>query len=416
MHPFSRHKDWISAQEICRTLEAAGFQAVLAGGCVRDLILGRAPKDFDIASNALPEEVEALFEKTLDVGKSFGVIRVILHASTLEVTTFRKDGPYLDGRRPETVQYADMKEDALRRDFTMNALFYQITEERIIDFVEGVIDIRNKVIRTVGDPNLRFEEDKLRPLRGIRFYSELGFDFEAKTAEAIKAFSGQIHLVSKERIFDELKKILSSSGRLRGLRRLKEDLYLSKILPLGDWPEDKWALSCEIIQRLDPGLEIEAYWSALFLPRFLAGNQDWENFEEQLMALKFSRASTQRIHMILYGLNKVRDSKLRLGARLKILSGPEGHLVLALWTALTEARGELQDQLLDLTKAYKKICGLSLQPAKVFLTGQDLIQAGLPQGPELGQLLLEIELLQLEGKILNRDQAVEWLIREKGHR
>lgn len=217
MKIFASHPDYTFVLELCRTLKARGFMAWLAGGCVRDGLMGVLPNDFDIATDATPEEVEVIFPKTVSVGKIFGVIRVLGPSEKgiecdIEVASFRKDGLYVDGRRPENVEKATPEEDALRRDFTVNALFWDPFEEKVYDFVDGVSDLRKKVLRAVGDPRARFKEDRLRMLRAVRFLMQLGFSLDVQTEEALLAEGEKTSELSGERMLQELSKMLKTSG------------------------------------------------------------------------------------------------------------------------------------------------------------------------------------------------------------
>jgi len=205
----------LSALSIVRTLRDHGFEAYLCGGCVRDMILGREPADFDVATNAVPDQVEALFDKTLAVGKSFGVVIVVINGYEIEVATFRKDSAESDGRRPDSVTFSSKEEDALRRDFTINGMFYDPLTDRILDFVGGQEDLKKGIIRFIGDPNQRIEEDKLRLMRAIRFASRFEFSIDPESWEAIKRHVQEIRVVSEERVADELLKRHRSPVQLR---------------------------------------------------------------------------------------------------------------------------------------------------------------------------------------------------------
>lgn len=216
---------------ICDTLAQAGFRALFAGGCVRDMILDVPPRDFDIATDALPEDVARLFAKTVPVGIAFGVQRVILPQGEFEVTTFRKDGPYLDGRHPSSVTFLDEREDARRRDFTINAMFYDPRKDELIDYVGGQRDLTARIIRTVGPPRERFSEDYLRLLRAIRFAARLNYAIEPDTHEAIRELAPHIHVTSAERVRDELLKILTEGGARRAFELMDETGILTQVLP-----------------------------------------------------------------------------------------------------------------------------------------------------------------------------------------
>ena len=197
------------AADIVRRLQEAGFAAFWVGGCVRDFLLGRKPQDFDIATNARPEQVEKLFKKTIPVGRKFGVVIVVENKLQFQVATFRAEADYRDGRRPEKVVFASAEADALRRDFTVNGLFFDPVSGKIHDWVGGEKDLRAKIIRTVGAPEERFGEDHLRMLRAVRFAAQLGFEIEPETFAAVKSLAPKIKLISAERVRDELLKLFA---------------------------------------------------------------------------------------------------------------------------------------------------------------------------------------------------------------
>jgi len=216
---------------IVRSLRGAGFESYWVGGCVRDIEMGRTPHDYDIVTNARPEQVTALFSEALQVGARFGVVVVPADGRRYEVATFRTEGPYLDGRRPSLVTFVDAASDVRRRDFTINGLLYDPLEGRTHDFVGGRADIAARVVRTIGNPEERFAEDRLRMLRAVRLAAELGFEIEPETFRAIGANAPMITSVSAERIRDELMRLLVSPGRGEGLRRLEASGLLAAILP-----------------------------------------------------------------------------------------------------------------------------------------------------------------------------------------
>ena len=220
-----------AAHSIICTLQEHGFKAYLCGGCVRDKLLGLAPKDYDIVTNAEPEAIRKVFRRTLAVGVQFGVVRVKQTEYFFEVATFRKDGKYIDGRRPQSVQFCDEIEDARRRDFTINGLFYDVKTENIVDYVEGQKDLKRKVIQTIGNPEERFGEDYLRMMRAIRFACQLNFEMENATWETLKKKASCIISVSKERIRDELLSMLTGTNPTRAVTLLRESGLLAVILP-----------------------------------------------------------------------------------------------------------------------------------------------------------------------------------------
>jgi len=209
-------------KKIISVLEKNSFEAVVVGGAVRDHLMGKIPQDFDIATNARPEVVEKLFSHTIGIGKQFGVILVVMGGEQFEVATYRKDIGYSDGRRPDKVEFADARADVLRRDFTINGLFWHPVTNEIVDYIDGQKDIKRKIIRSIGDPDLRFDEDKLRVLRAIRFAANLDFEIEKYTFEAIKSRKYLLDTVSNERIRVEYEKILTGSNPFKGISLIKE--------------------------------------------------------------------------------------------------------------------------------------------------------------------------------------------------
>src|SRR6266478_3257080 len=220
-----------AAINIVKRLREAGHVAYFNGGCVRDMVRGVEPHDIDIATSATPEQVQALFTKTVPVGAAFGVVLVLEGEHQFEVATFRSDDAYVDGRRPSAVHFGSPEEDARRRDFTINGLFYDPIADQIIDFVGGRADIERKLVRTIGDPHQRFTEDKLRLLRCVRFAANLGYEIEPATFDAVKEMAAEIQVVSAERIRDELVKILTRPNAGRGLELLDASGLLPEILP-----------------------------------------------------------------------------------------------------------------------------------------------------------------------------------------
>ncbi|MED5381513.1 MAG: HD domain-containing protein, partial [Verrucomicrobiota bacterium] len=216
---------------LAKRLAGAGFQAYWVGGCVRDARLGQAPHDYDIATDARPDEIEGLFRKTIPVGKQFGVIMVLEAGHEYQVATFRAEAGYTDGRRPGSVRFTDSREDALRRDFTINGLFYDPLADELHDWVGGQADLEAKRIRTIGDPAQRFGEDRLRLLRAVRFAAQLDFAIEPGTFAAVQQHAAAIRDVSAERIRDELLKLFRPPHAARGLDLLRASRLLPEVLP-----------------------------------------------------------------------------------------------------------------------------------------------------------------------------------------
>ena len=220
-----------TALNIAQRLKENGYKVYFVGGCVRDFLLNINPKDIDIATNARPDEIEAIFPFTISVGKQFGVIIVVIGKKQYEVATFRKDGEYVDGRHPLKVHFSSEKEDVLRRDFTINGLLYDPFADTIIDYVGGQEDLKNRIIRTIGKPEQRFTEDKLRMIRGVRFSVRFGFRIESNTLSAIKKMAKTLLECSAERIRDELTLILTGNNPQKGLELLDKTTLLKVILP-----------------------------------------------------------------------------------------------------------------------------------------------------------------------------------------
>src|SRR5262249_37339087 len=224
-----------SAIEIVKELRHHGHEAYLVGGCVRDMVMRIEPADYDIATSAHPETIMRIFPRTEGIGAQFGVVLVIHRGHPFEVATFRSDQAYVDGRRPTGVVFTDAQQDVLRRDFTINGLLYDPIDGHVIDYVGGQEDIQAKIVRAIGDPHARFEEDKLRILRAIRFGARLGYTMEEKTWAAVRAMAPKIHQVSQERIREEITRILTEGQAARGSRMLEESGLRAEILPELVW-------------------------------------------------------------------------------------------------------------------------------------------------------------------------------------
>jgi tRNA nucleotidyltransferase/poly(A) polymerase len=227
----SQHPHWPIVDNIAKQLISQGHRVVLAGGCVRDALLGVLAQDLDIATDATPEQVATYFEKVLHIGKSFGVCRIVEEGVSIEVATFREESDYRDGRHPEKIVYSTLEKDALRRDFTVNAMYYDFQSKELIDLVGGQKDIKARWLTTVGDPVQRFSEDHLRVLRGARFAAQLNFDLDPKTQKAMAQFAGDIHKISRERIHDEFEKAFKSYEPFRFFEILRQTGVLKELIP-----------------------------------------------------------------------------------------------------------------------------------------------------------------------------------------
>jgi len=419
-----------AAREICAVLRRAGHRALLAGGCVRDWLLGLTPKDYDIATSAPVSQVRDLFERTIDVGAAFGVLVVVTPEGTFEVATFRRDGPYLDGRHPSHVEFLDEREDALRRDFTVNALFLDPVDNTVLDYVGGRQDLEARVIRAVGDPRKRFAEDYLRMLRAVRFAARLDYRIDPATRKALCDMAPHILRTSAERIRDELVMILTEGGARRAFSLLDKTGLLEHILPEVSamkgvaqpkpfHPEgDVFTHTLLMLEQMDRASRTLAMGVLLHD----VGKPPTQTFEDRIRfnnhhklgarmsrricrGLRFSNDDIDRIawlveqHMRLMTLPDMRESKrirfvreagfgelLELG-RLDCLAS-HGDLSTIAWIC---------DYLAQLPPE-------AVRP-KLWLSGHDLIAMSYPEGPLIGKILTALEDAQLEGKLPDVESA-----------
>jgi poly(A) polymerase len=393
-----------AARFVVRLLKERGHAALYAGGCVRDRLLARPAHDIDVATSAIPREVCGIFHRTIRVGEQFGIVVVRYKGQQTEVATFRSDGEYVDGRHPREVIYTtDPAQDARRRDFTVNGLFFDPIEERLYDFVGGTDDLRRKLIRAIGEPGDRFDEDKLRILRAPRFAAQLGFEIEERTAEEARRRASQIATasVSQERIRAELEKILACPGRARGVALCSELEILPVVLPeaLADVPRTLRALAA-LPERAEPCLA----WATLL---HLGGPEAADQ------ALARLRAS-----------NKEREGAVDLLARLEVARTLSGRGVAEQKRTLREAHYEELAELLRVTslagdgdlesyrylrarrEAFARDPGPGGLSAKPLIGGKDLKAAGLLPGKLYGQILAAVEDAQLEGRVSSREEAL----------
>ncbi|UYL07955.1 CCA tRNA nucleotidyltransferase [Bdellovibrio sp. SKB1291214] len=380
------HPHWPAVEAIYHRLAGEGYKAFLAGGCVRDALLGFKANDLDIATDATPETIENLFEKTINVGKVFGVMRVLVGGADIEVATFRNDGNYQDGRRPDHVVFSTPEEDAERRDFTVNALFYDLENHRILDFVNGQVDLKKQILRTVGDPRKRFQEDHLRLLRGARFAAQLDFAVEPNTLAAMTEMASAVKTVSGERLRDEMGKLLKSKNVSLGLRVMQDTGLQSELFP---WraPDVSWTAY--------PGCEI---WQNLSL--FLRTAQKFD-LEKSIELLRLSTKEKRGIEDAWeLWQNPEEFFTQRLGLQIQLLQKPGKQWALE----VLMKEGRLEEQILSL---FIQRRDLGEELPKPILNGEDL--KGKLQGPAIGQCLQEAYFLQLEGTLKERKQALSWL-------
>jgi poly(A) polymerase len=425
-----------AATHVARQLMAQGKVAWLAGGCVRDGLMGRTPKDYDIATDARPEEVECIFPGSMTVGAHFGVVVVRRSGHQIEVATFRRDGTYTDGRHPESVTFSSAEEDAQRRDFTINGLFQDPISGEVVDYVGGRADIHRQLLRAIGQPRARFQEDHLRLLRAIRFATVLGFELEPETWQAVCELSPQITTVSAERVRDEFSKIMVHSERVRGFDLLVQSGLMAHILPEilvlqgceqppQFHPEgDVYVHTRLMLTKLQPESTLPVVLSVLLhdiakpatqtvddTGRIRFNGHDRlgaEMAEVILRRMKYPNHVIDSVveavdnHMVFKDVPKMRVSKLkRFMARPNFETEMELHRVDCLG-----CHGFLDNY--DFLRAKQaEFASEPLIPERI-LTGADLLDLGWPAGPTVGQILTEAQNLQLEGTLTTREQALTW--------
>ncbi|MBK8914568.1 MAG: CCA tRNA nucleotidyltransferase [Phycisphaerales bacterium] len=394
--------DAAPAVEIVGVLRAAGHQALLAGGCVRDLLRGMPPHDYDVATDALPARVVELFRATREVGASFGVVLVRRRDRWIEVATFRADGVYVDGRRPERVTFSDALHDAQRRDFTVNGMFLDPASGEIIDYVGGRADIRDGLIRAIGDPAARFAEDHLRLLRGVRFAARLGYRIEPGTAEAIRREAGSLSRVAAERIRDELERMFADHTRGRALFLLHELNLLARL----------WPGAAEVARHADPMIPLIArieddvsagfeLTMAILLSECAVGAQ-----EAAAKGLALSNRQAGAVAWLLQMRAALDDPAALSLAQLKRLVASEWFDALSAWSR--QRRAALPDAAARAKVLESRIAGL--HPDRIapppFVSGDDLLARGVVPGPLYKRVLSDLYERQLNETLRDRASAL----------
>ncbi len=388
-----------AAIKIVRRLQGAGFEALLAGGCVRDMLLRRRAQDYDVATNAQPKDIVSLFRRTLTVGAKFGVVIVLFESRQVEVATFRTETGYCDGRHPAKVKFSSAAEDAARRDFTVNGMFYDPVKKQLYDYVGGQKDLEKKLLRTIGRPDERFSEDYLRMLRAVRFCTVLGFAIERATFEAICKNSDKISRVSGERISIELEGILTHPSRTKGLALLIKSGLLKAIFP--SLTQQQTQAGLDTIKKLPKQADFALALACLF------ASCETEYALEQCQVLKLSRNQTRHIQFLLENRGRLLDEKLSLANLKRLLAAPFFYDLYKLHRALQKAGGESMTALNKIRSRIKALGGIELKP-KPLLNGYDLIKLGAVPGPALGRLAEELYTAQLEGNIHTTKDASQW--------
>jgi poly(A) polymerase len=428
------------ANSICEALRGHGHEALLVGGCVRDLLLGREASDYDVATDATPERVMALFPESIAVGAQFGVVAVPRDGSTVEVATFRCDVGYADGRHPDSVVYArTAKEDVERRDFTVNGLLMRHDTGEVLDFVGGQADLKNRVIRAIGEADRRFAEDKLRLMRAVRFAARFGFAMEAATLAAVRRHAVELTQVSAERLRDELTKLLAEGAARRGFELLEETGLLPVVLPeiaamkgVEQPPQyhpegDVWMHTRLMIEQLPRGTSPTLAWGVLLHdvgkpPTFKSARETGDRIrfdghvdvgvpmaEAICRRLRFSNEDSAQIlalvanHMRFKDVEQMKASTLKRFVRLPRF---EEHLELHRLDCLSSHRNLESYRFVE--RVLQETPPEEIRPRRL-LTGDDLEEMGYQPGPLFGQILRSVEDAQLEGELGSHKDAKEYV-------
>lgn len=427
------------AEQICATLRRTGYQAYLVGGCVRDLVLGREPIDYDVCTDARPERVQELFPHSVLVGAKFGVILVVEDGAEVEVATFRSDIGYSDGRHPDRVVYADSpKDDVCRRDFTINGLLMDPVTREVLDFVGGKADLQSGIVRAIGDPRARFSEDKLRMMRAVRFAARFGFQVEPVTLVAAQTLATQITQVSFERIREELTKLLIEGAARRGFELLDETGLLAVVLtdvarmkgveqPPQFHPEgDVWIHTRMMLEMLSPNCSTTLAWGVLlhdvgkpptFAPakgpgsriRFDGHVEVGARMAKSICrALRFSNQDAEQIEALVANHLRFKDVRQMRQATLKRfvrLPKFEEHLELHRLDCLSSHRNlEAYD---FVQRFLAETPPEQVRPPRL-VTGEDLKGMGMQPGPRFKEILNAVEEAQLDGQFSDRESALQF--------
>ncbi len=426
-----------AATEIAQRLLRAGHQAFFAGGCVRDFLLEKTPKDYDIATSARPEEVLAALPQAIAIGAHFGVMLVKHAGHAIEIATFRTDGSYRDSRRPESVEFSSPENDALRRDFTINGLFQNPLSGEILDYVGGLDDLREKTLRAIGEPEQRFSEDALRLMRAIRFSGKLNFRIEPKTWLAIRQSAPRLPQISCERIRDEFSQIITSPNRRRGIELLVESDLMTQFMPeflttIGceqppQWhPEgDVFIHTCIMLEMLDADAPLDLCLAVLLhdigkpacrtvdeTGRIRFNGHDAVGADmaaEILTRLKYPNAVIASVtemvarHMQFMNVQKMRTSRLK-----QFMARPRFTEEMELHRVDCGSSNGLTDNYEFILEKQLEFSAEPLIPPPL-VNGGDLISLGLRPGPAFKTLLDSVQIEQLEGRILERKTALDFL-------
>lgn len=424
--------------KLVKILQAEGYEAYWAGGCVRDMLLGKEAKDYDIVTNALPDDIEKIMSHTIPIGKQFGVILAVENGHHFEVATFRSDSGYQDGRRPMAVLFTNAEEDAKRRDFTINGIFYDPIFKKIYDYVGGRKDLKEKLVRFIGEPHERILEDHLRILRAIRIKNSLGFQYHPETYKAIVKHAQLSDKVSGERIREELNKILDGENIARAFEDLQETGVLKHILPEMEMTKgipqpieyhhegDVWDHSLRAVESLPKDASLPLKWATLLHDigkpetfalkeriRFDTHAEKGTEIALKIMKrLKFSANEIKRVQwLILHHMIMVPLKKMALGRRRHWFLHPYFHELMELFRA--DIAGTVPSEYglyNEIDTLYKTSMMEMPKPPKPLLTGNDVMkELKLKQGREVGKILEELREKQLAKELTTKKSALQWL-------
>ncbi len=385
---------------VIRDLRRAGFEALLAGGCVRDMLLGKIPKDYDVATNAQPEQVTALFDRTITVGAQFGVVVVLLGGRQIEVAAYRSDTDYPDGRRPQSVVFTNARRDALRRDFTINGMFLDPLENKVIDYVGGQRDLKQQIIRAIGNPEHRFAEDHLRMMRAIRFACRFQFAIDPPTWRALCKHAPKIQRISAERISAELEMIVTDPNRDQGLQLVRDSGLAHWILP--EINETQIALAHQVVAQLPRKCSFVLALSALLV----------DCGEKKVGAvcrrLKTSNELRKQVQWLVGHRQPLLDAvPMSRGILKQWLAHPLFELLMKLNRGYLKATDRKKDKVRALRKQIADLGAEPISPPRL-LDGHELIRLGAVPGPMVGRLAEELYLAQRENLVRQKSQACRW--------
>ncbi len=388
-----------AAYKVVRRLHKKGYTALLAGGCVRDRLLERPAKDYDVVTDAVPKEVTKLFRRTLQIGAQFGVVMVLTDGQQVEVATFRTEGGYQDGRHPDHVEFGSATEDASRRDFTVNGMFYDPLTKKVLDFVNGRRDLEKRILRTIGDPDERFGEDYLRLLRAVRFAVKLEFTIEPATWAAIGKHAPKITGVSAERIAAELEQILSHPNRAKGTQLLIDSSLAVAIFDV--FKDAPAAFGKTILEHLpkavDFPLSLAAFWAGFETKQAL----------NQCKKLRLSNDHLKHVRFLLQKRDVLLDADMPISKLKLLMHEPYFWDLLSFQKAIQATKGESDQPLKQIKKRAMEIDEKDIRPVPL-LNGHELMSLGATPGPMVGQLAQEMYIAQLEGQLNTKQQAEQW--------